>query len=41
MSPTKAGRPPVILLIGTVFWLLATWGHSFFGYAGAGIYRWL
>lgn len=32
---------PRVLLIGTVFWLLATWGHSFLGYAGAGIYRWL
>jgi len=32
---------PRVLLIGTLFWLLATWGHSLLGYAGAGIYRWL
>lgn len=32
---------PRVWLIGTLFWLFATWAHGLLGYAGAGIYRWL
>ncbi|MGL5839710.1 MAG: NnrU family protein [Sphingorhabdus sp.] len=32
---------PRNLLIGVVFWLVATWAHNLFGNYGAGIYRWL
>jgi uncharacterized membrane protein len=32
---------PRILLIGTLFWLAATWAHAMLGAPGAGIYRWL
>lgn len=28
-------------IIGFVIWVLATWGHSFFGPYAAGIFRWL
>ncbi len=33
------GRTPV--LVGTVLWLLATYGHGWFGIYGAGIWRWI
>jgi uncharacterized membrane protein len=29
------------LLGGLLLWLLATWGHNFFGVWGAGIFRWV
>jgi uncharacterized membrane protein len=32
---------PRILLIGVLFWFVATWAHNLFGSYDAGIYRWL
>jgi uncharacterized membrane protein len=28
-------------VIGFVIWVLATWGHNFFGHYAAGVFRWL
>ncbi len=33
------GATPVLL--GTLLWLLATYGHAWFGISGAGIWRWI
>ncbi len=30
-----------MLLLGVLFWLLVTYGHSWFGIVGAGIWRWI
>jgi uncharacterized membrane protein len=30
-----------IILLGTVFWLLVSYAHGWFGVAGAGIWRWI
>ena len=30
-----------VLLLGTLLWLVATYGHSWFGIEGAGIWRWI
>jgi uncharacterized membrane protein len=32
---------PAIWIAGIIFWLVASWGHNFFGAYGAGIFRWL
>ncbi len=41
-APWKTAWPGRrIFLLGVLFWLVVSYGHSWFGIAGAGIWRWL